>query len=276
MDPIRSEDMQAILVDLRPAPEGLLSNPARRQSLQGPRPPARLSSAPTLGQEREERASIGGPAESPIHTTNAVFGRYMGPPITQPMLARMMVPMAPYRSGGSALMAVGEGSQHSGVQISQGGANVVRLTLSNRVFLKDKHKEKKKKKRPEVRDVVAVQPLLATPQEKPLSGEATPGAFASEQPEEEVPGAAYVDGAGEAPARSALFIEEEEEGSGLPGIPTWIIYFVVVVAVVAMVVFILAKPDLYDSVLPDNPNTVIAYVGRRAIAMGGFSESGSE
>ncbi|KAL1423531.1 hypothetical protein MTO96_020919 [Rhipicephalus appendiculatus] len=108
----RAEDMQALLVDLRPAPDSLVAGQQQQQSNQ--------------------------PAAPPL-TANAVLGRYVGAPLPGPMLARILPP------GPTAMTGIQAGGQSSSIQIQPGGANVVRLSLSNKVFLKDHRKEKKKK-----------------------------------------------------------------------------------------------------------------------------------
>lgn len=241
----RAEDMQALLVDLRPAPDSLVAGQQQQQSNQ----PA--VAAPPL-------------------TANAVLGRYVGAPLPGPMLARILPP------GPTAMTGIQAGGQSSSIQIQPGGANVVRLSLSNKVFLKDHRKEKKKKKRPPVQEPITVpsqvvvapppqpsQPLPApslapapaatpapvsapTPAPAPaVSTPQTPEAPSS-MPETPMSG-------GEPMSEPPPEEEPEEEASK---IWLWIVIFLLVSTLVALTVILFLKPEYLDTLLPENPNTV--------------------
>ncbi|KAG0413040.1 hypothetical protein HPB47_009805 [Ixodes persulcatus] len=157
-----AEDMQAVLVDLRPAPENMVDNSRRTLAPQNQRPGLRRTSAPALGQELGNTAS-----EPPSYTANAVVGRYTGEPIMRPMLARLMIPQTTLDGRPMALMANQGATQGSSIQIQPTGGNVVRLSLSNKVFIKDRHKVKKRKTVVEKEE--PMQPMIWTPQFQRLS-----------------------------------------------------------------------------------------------------------
>ncbi|KAH6944005.1 hypothetical protein HPB50_001161 [Hyalomma asiaticum] len=237
----RAEDMQALLVDLRPAPDSLVA-----------------------GQQQQQQSTDPAAAAPPL-TANAVLGRYVGAPLPGPMLARILPP------GPTAMTGVQAGGQSSSIQIQPGGANVVRLSLSNKVFLKDHRKEKKKKKRPVVQEPIAVpsqvvvaptpppsqpsqpsQPLPVTSPPPVASAPQIPEAF-SPMPETPV-------AAGE-PMLSEPAPEEESEEEATK-IWLWIVIFLLVSTLVALAVILFLKPEYLDAMLPENPNTVQGLRGK--------------
>ncbi|KAK8764071.1 hypothetical protein V5799_033321 [Amblyomma americanum] len=226
----RAEDMQALLVDLRPAPDNLVA-----------------------GQQQQPAAAPEAVPAPPL-TANAVLGRYMGAPLPGPMLARIMPPGGP-----SALTGIQAGGQSSSIQIQPGGANVVRLSLSNKVFLKDHRKEKKKKKRPPPPEPLVAQAAPATPQ---------PPTPLPVQPEEPPPQTVLYEtavAAGEPMAPTQPSPEEEEPEEEASRIWLWIIIFLLVATVVALAVILLLKPEYLDALLPENPNTVQGFRGRAGV-----------
>lgn len=231
----RAEDMQALLVDLRPAPDGLVG-----------------------GRRTSEPASLGLPV-----TTNAMLGRFVGVPLQGPMLARIMPPAVP-----GAMTGLQAGGQSSSIQVQPGGANVVRLSLSNKVFLKDHRKEKKKKKRPPSMEPVLIQQPPSLQATAPLTPAAAEEPAALETSVEE-----QVAASGEpmTTVAEAPLPESEEETEAEPtNIWFWLVFFLLIATIVTLAVLLLFKPEILDAVLPVNDNTKYA-LARKAVVTEAFT-----
>lgn len=263
----RAEDMQALLVDLRPAPDSVVGG--RRSSSEPP------------------------PAGPPL-TANAMLGRFVGVPLQGPMLARIMPP------GGQSAAVTGlqAGGQSSSIQVQPGGANVVRLSLSNKVFLKDHRKEKKKKKRPPAMEPMLLQPPVQAAASTLALG--PPAAVAGAAGAGVAGGAAGGSGGGSGggygvAAGGATMVEthmvesgvaetyvaasgepmtavaegrpaEEEEPEEEPtNIWLWIVVFLLIATVVTLAVLLLLKPEFLDALLPANENTKVGLAGRAVV-----------
>ncbi|KAL3214635.1 hypothetical protein MRX96_034799 [Rhipicephalus microplus] len=241
----RAEDMQALLVDLRPAPDSLVA-----------------------GQQQQSNQPS---AAAPPLTANAVLGRYVGAPLPGPMLARILPP------GPTAMTGIQAGGQSSSIQIQPGGANVVRLSLSNKVFLKDHRKEKKKKKRPVVQEQISVPSLVTVapaPQPLPAPSPAStlapvsapapaPAVSAQPTPEEPPPMSESPVSGGDLMSEAPPEEEAEEEATN---IWLWIIIFLLVSTLVALAVILFLKPEFLDTLLPENSNTVQGLHGRDLVS----------
>lgn len=240
----RVEDMQALLVDLRPAPDSLVG-----------------------GRRTSEPASVGPPV-----TTNAMLGRFVGVPLQGPMLARIMPPGGP-----SAATALQAGGQSSSIQVQPGGANMVRLSLSNKVFLKDHRKEKKKKKRPPSMEPM----MIRQPSQQDVAYTPTMAEYgvAMEAPDvveassvmEHTGGRTLVKASGEpmtAVAEAVPSATAVGEAEGTEEEPTniwfWIVVFLLLATVITLAVLLLFKPELLDALLPANEKTQYG-LARRAV-----------
>lgn len=239
----RAEDMQALLVDLRPAPDSLVG-----------------------GRRTSEPASVGPPVAA-----NAMLGRFVGVPLQGPMLARIMPPGGP-----SAATALQAGGQSSSIQVQPGGANMVRLSLSNKVFLKDHRKEKKKKKRPPSMEPMMIhQPSLQAVASTPTMAESgvvmeAPAMLEASSMMEHTGGRTLVKASGEpmtavaeaVPSAMAVMGDAEGTEEEPTNIWFWIVVFLLLATVITLAVLLLFKPELLDALLPANEKTQYGLAGR--------------